>query len=156
MPPHSTHLEQEGVVFISFKLVSEGQLNEQELKDILTAPCRVPGCSAARNIADNLADLNAQIAANHKGIILLRELVYSYSLPVVHSYMSHIQHNAELAVRQLIKNVASTFGGTGGDKIVRKVAEDKMDDGTPIKLALEIDKETVCLFQRIICLFQFH
>ena len=143
MPPHSTHLEQEGVVFISFKLVSEGHLNEQELKDILNAPCKVPGCSSARNIADNLADLNAQIAANHKGIILLRELVSSYSLPVVRSYMSHIQQNAELAVRQLIKTVAANTGGGSENKILRKVAEDKMDDGTPIKLALEIDKETV-------------
>nr|CAD2204251.1 unnamed protein product [Meloidogyne enterolobii] len=47
MPPHSTHLEQEGVVFISFKLVSEGHLNEKELKDILNAPCNIPGCSSA-------------------------------------------------------------------------------------------------------------
>jgi 5-oxoprolinase (ATP-hydrolysing) len=143
MPPHSTHLEQEGVVFISFKLVSEGHLNEQELKDILNAPCNVSGCSSARNIVDNLADLNAQIAANHKGIILLRELVSSYSLPVVRSYMSHIQQNAELAVRQLIKNVATKAGERIENKIFKNVAEDKMDDGTPIKLALEINKETV-------------
>ncbi|KAL7079948.1 hypothetical protein ACQ4LE_000183 [Meloidogyne hapla] len=142
MPPHSTHLEQEGVVFISFKLVSEGHLNEQELKDILNAPCKIPGCSSARNIADNLADLNAQIAANHKGILLLKELISSYSLSVVRSYMSHIQQNAELAVRQLIKNVAVSIGGSSENKILRKVAEDKMDDGTPIKLALEINKET--------------
>lgn len=49
---------------------------------------------------DNLADLNAQIAANQKGIGLLLELVGEYTLPVVKAYMAHIQCNAEQVNRQ--------------------------------------------------------
>ena len=51
------------------------------------APGKVEGCSGTRNLRDNLADLNAQIAANQKGIGLSEELVGHYTLPVVQAYM---------------------------------------------------------------------
>lgn len=52
------------------------------------------------------------MAANQKGILLLEELIHSYSLPVVQAYMTHIQSNAELAVRCLLKNVYLNFKPT--------------------------------------------
>lgn len=66
MPPHSTNLSQEGASFISFKIVDQGQFKEQELIEEFKKPGLVPGCSGSRNLRDNLADLNAQIAANQK------------------------------------------------------------------------------------------
>ena len=32
----------------------------------LKAPGKYPGCSGSRNLHDNLSDLKAQVAANHK------------------------------------------------------------------------------------------
>uniref|UniRef100_A0A914HY80 5-oxoprolinase n=1 Tax=Globodera rostochiensis TaxID=31243 RepID=A0A914HY80_GLORO len=118
MPPHSTTLAQEGAAFHSFKIVDGGLFKETELVEQLMAPQKVPGCSGTRNLRDNLADLNAQIAANQKGIGLLQELVREYSLPVVKAYMAHIQRNAVDA------------------------AQDWMDDGTELRLAVEIDEKT--------------
>lgn len=55
-----------------------------------------------------------------------------YGLEVVQQYMSYVRHNAENAVRSLLKEVASKAGRT-------LEAEDFMDDGTSIKLRVLID-----------------
>ena len=57
---------QEGAVFKSFILVSKGVFQEKELTDALMAPEKIPGSSGTRNLTDNMSDLKAQIAANHK------------------------------------------------------------------------------------------
>ena len=36
------------------------------VKDKLLKPAEYPGCSGSRNIQDNISDLKAQVAANHK------------------------------------------------------------------------------------------
>jgi len=66
MPPHSRSLIEEGASFKSFYLVRRGVFNEAELVAALKAPGMVPGSSGTRNLQDNLSDLKAQIAANHK------------------------------------------------------------------------------------------
>ncbi|KAI6190773.1 hypothetical protein M3Y97_00155000 [Aphelenchoides bicaudatus] len=119
MPPFSTSLDQEGAQF---------------------NPGKFPGCSGTRNLRDNLADLNAQIAANQKGILLLNELIESYSLPVVQAYMGHIQSNAEMAVRQLLKDVGKKTEKEKGTSTLH--ATDFMDDGTKISLKVHIDSST--------------
>ena len=43
------------------------------------------------------------IAANQRGIQLVTELIDAYGLDVVQAYMAHIQANAEVAVRQVLK-----------------------------------------------------
>ncbi|KAH0569179.1 5-oxoprolinase [Cotesia glomerata] len=147
MPPHSTTLLQEGATFKSFLLVHKGHFREKELTDALMAPGKIPGSSGTRNLADNLSDLKAQIAANHKGTQLVNELIDIYGLDVVQAYMGHIQRNAELAVREMLTSV--------GEKLLRKTASttvtatDYLDDGSVIQLHLNfsIDKgEAVCDF----------
>ena len=44
------------------------------------------------------------MAANIKGIQLVRELIGEYSLGTVTAYMDHIQANAEAAVRDMLKD----------------------------------------------------
>lgn len=46
-----------------------------------------------------------QVAANQKGIGLVQELISEFGLAVVQAYMKHIQKNAEVAVRELLKKV---------------------------------------------------
>ncbi|KAI6238728.1 hypothetical protein M3Y99_00654500 [Aphelenchoides fujianensis] len=132
MPPHSTSLDQEGATFVSFKIVDEGKFQEAELIAAFKAPGQFPGCSGTRNLRDNLADLNAQIAANQKGIALLEELIEEYSLPVVRAYMGHIQSNAEAAVGKETEK-------KHGTSVLK--ATDFMDDGTKICLQVHIDTE---------------
>ncbi|XP_066600617.1 5-oxoprolinase [Prorops nasuta] len=147
MPPHSTTLLQEGATFKSFLLVHKGVFREKELTEELMAPGKLPGCSGTRNLSDNLSDLKAQIAANRKGSQLVNELIDVYGLHVVQAYMAHIQNNAELAVREMLKSVGQkAVEQTGSNKIS---SIDYMDDGSPIKLLLDIDiekGEAICDF----------
>lgn len=106
MPPHSTSLSQEGAAFKSFLLVENGQFNENEITKALTTPTDAKGASGTRNLADNLSDLKAQVAANQKGIQLVCELIDSYGLRIVQAYMHFIQQNAEVAVRNMLKEIA--------------------------------------------------
>ncbi|KAL7990205.1 hypothetical protein Chor_010559 [Crotalus horridus] len=94
MPPHSHSLQEEGAIFISFKLVQEGVFQEEAVTAALLAPGQLPGSSGTRNLHDNLADLRAQVAANQRGIQLVNELIGQYGLGVVQAYMGHIQGTA--------------------------------------------------------------
>ncbi|XP_061569490.1 5-oxoprolinase [Cololabis saira] len=139
MPPHSTTLQEEGAVFISFKLVTGGVFQEEAVTESLMAPAQYPGCSGTRNLHDNLSDLRAQVAANQRGSQLVGELIDSYGLAVVQAYMGYIQSNAELAVRDMLRDFARRRREqTGSLKVESK---DFMDDGTPIKLRVQIDEE---------------
>ncbi|XP_066572206.1 5-oxoprolinase isoform X3 [Amia ocellicauda] len=139
MPPHSTSLRQEGAVFTSFRLVTGGQFQEEAVTAALMAPAQYPGCSGTRNLQDNLSDLRAQVAANRRGSQLVGELIDSYGLEVVQAYMGYIQSNAELAVRDMLKEFARRRRQQTGYLQVQ--AEDHMDDGTPIRLCVQIDEQ---------------
>lgn len=101
MPPFSQTIADEGVLIDNMKLVALGpqgpQLQEQALLDLLAS-----GPWPARNPAQNLADLQAQIAANEKGVQELHAMVAQYGLPTVAAYMGHVQDNAEESVRRVI------------------------------------------------------
>ncbi|KAI9327021.1 Hydantoinase B/oxoprolinase [Zopfochytrium polystomum] len=78
---------------------------------------------------------SVQVAANQRGIALVKDLIQEYGLDVVQAYMDHIRGNAELAVRNLLKDFAKTQG--------RHVeAEDYMDDGSTIRLSIAVDEAT--------------
>ncbi len=101
---------------MSFKLVSQGVFDEAGITALLQAPGLLvtpadeAPCSGTRNLHDNLSDLKAQVAANQKGIQLMQELIAQYSLPIVQAYMHHIQTNAETAVRDMLRELASARG----------------------------------------------
>ena len=98
-------------------------------------PAQYEGCSGTRCLADNINDLKAQIAANQKGIGLISALIEDYGEEVVQFYMRSIQDNAELSVRNLLKEVSKRFEGR------YLSAVDYMDDGSPICLRITIDAE---------------
>ncbi|KAF3034339.1 hypothetical protein E8E12_006210 [Didymella heteroderae] len=133
MPPTSSALWQEGAAIESTKLVSEGKFNEDEVRRLLLVePAQHDGCSGSRKLADNISDLEAQIAANVKGASLIKDLILEFGLVTVHRYMYAIQHTAELAVRDLLKTTVAKFGPAPLEAV------DYMDDGTPIKLKITI------------------
>jgi 5-oxoprolinase (ATP-hydrolysing) len=97
MPPFSTTIAEEGVLFDNFLLVRDGRLHEAELRAHLAG-----GPYPARNPEQTIADLRAQIAANEKGVQELRAMVAQFGLPLVAAYMQHVQDNAEESVRRVI------------------------------------------------------
>lgn len=99
-PSHSRTLHEEGVVIDNFKLVERGNLRTEALRELLQNtpyPCR--------NVAQNLADLRAQIAATTAGAQALRQLVEEYGLATVQAYMQHVQENAERSVCRLLSKL---------------------------------------------------
>ncbi|ORY90934.1 Hydantoinase B/oxoprolinase [Leucosporidium creatinivorum] len=136
MPPTSKTLFEEGASIVSFKVVDKGEYRRDELVRILVEePAQYPGCSGTRCLGDVESDLRAQIASNNKGVNLINALIDEYSLDTVLQYMDHIRDNAELAVRNLLKEVAKRHGKT------ELYAIDHLDDGTPIELAIKIDEK---------------
>ncbi|KAL2264680.1 hypothetical protein VTJ83DRAFT_7190 [Remersonia thermophila] len=136
MPPHSRELYQEGAAIKSEKLVSEGRFNERRVVELFSEePARHPGSSGTRCLADNINDLRAQVSANKKGISLIESLMAEYGEATVRFYMLAIQRNAELQVRRLLRAVHDRFQGRD------LAAEDFMDDGSPIRLRISIDRD---------------
>jgi 5-oxoprolinase (ATP-hydrolysing) len=86
-------------------------------------------------VADNLADLAAQVAANRQGARDLDRLVERYGWPVVSAYMGHIQQAAEQKMR------ASLARLTPG----RHEFVDHLDDGSPIRVCITVtgDEATI-------------
>lgn len=154
MPPFSKAIWEEGAAIKAFKLVEGGVFQEEEIIRILKAEKTdteveagsngvrvIPG---TRRIEDNLSDLRAQVAANQRGIVLIGELIEQYGLEVVQAYMVHVQANAEAAVREMLKTMATRAsalqsGSSNDEKLVVLEAEDYMDDGSAICLKLTID-----------------
>jgi len=97
MPPFSTCIDEEGVLFDNFLLVRAGQLREPELRAQLAS-----GRYPARNPDQTIADLRAQLAANEKGVQELRAMVAQFGRATVAAYMGHVQNNAEESVRRVI------------------------------------------------------
>jgi 5-oxoprolinase (ATP-hydrolysing) len=86
MPPNSTNLAEEGVVIPPMYLVQHGEINWEEITHVLTT-AKYP----TRSLPENLADLNAALAANRNGEIALQNLVNQHSLEKVHFYMNRLK-----------------------------------------------------------------
>ncbi len=124
MPPDSTHIDQEGALIDDFLLVENGVFREQALLELLTR-----GPHPCRNPRQNVADLQAQIAACSKGAAELLKMVAQFGLPTVHAYMRHVMDNAEESVRRVI------------DRLEDGEFTYPHDRGPVIRVAVAVDRE---------------
>lgn len=86
MPPNSKELWEEGAVIKAFKVIEGGEFKEKELIDLLMAPAQLPECQGTRCLRDNISDIKAQAAANHRGSQLIHSLIDDYGLAIVQFY----------------------------------------------------------------------
>jgi N-methylhydantoinase B len=122
MPPHSTTITEEGILFDNFLLVEAGNFREAELRLLLNSSY------PARNPDQNIADFQAQIAANNRGVQELHKMVGKYGLSTVQAYMKFVQDHAEAAVRQAIAHLQDgsfTYAMDNGAQIQVKVTVNK-------------------------------
>lgn len=123
-PPDSKHIDEEGVLIDNFKLVDQGTLQEGATRALLAS-----GRYPCRNIDHNMADLEAQIAANATGIREVHRMINTFGLDVVLAYMRHVQDNAEASVKQVIgrlKDGSFTY---------------PIDSGAQIKVTIKVDHD---------------
>ncbi|MFM5980829.1 MAG: hydantoinase B/oxoprolinase family protein [Sphaerospermopsis kisseleviana] len=125
MPPHSTTILEEGIIFDNFLLVQEGEFQETAIRNyLLNHPY------PSLNPDQNIADFKAQIAANERGVQELLKMVEQYGLETVKLYMQFVQDNAEESVRRAIDVLKD------GSFIY------EMDSGAKIEVNVKINRET--------------
>ena len=122
MPPESRTIEEEGVLITDFLLVEGGVFREAEFMSLLKS-----GRYPARNPAQNVGDIRAQIAANEKGGRELNSMIDHFGLEVVEAYMAHVRANASEEVRRVIHRLKP-------GRFVQK-----MDFGGEIHVRIDVD-----------------
>lgn len=130
MPPFSKTLAEEGVLIRSRRLVDAGESCEDELRQLLSS-----GPWPSRAVDDNLADLNAQVAANEVGLRLLVALSDQHTVDVVRHFMKQVQQTSAIKMRQCLSELQDG---------VRQF-EDRLDDGHRIKVCVCIDGDTATI-----------
>ncbi|HSN73211.1 MAG TPA: hydantoinase B/oxoprolinase family protein, partial [Steroidobacteraceae bacterium] len=102
MPATSRSVAEEGALFENFRVLRDGHFEEAALREQLGR-----GPWPARSPDQNVADIEAQIAANVLGVRELRRVLDVHGSAVVQAYMGHVQANAELAVRNAIAHLSN-------------------------------------------------
>lgn len=117
MPAHATRLVEEGVVIAPRHLIRAGNSCFDEISTLLTSAPH-----PTRNLADNLADLHAQLAANLHGAERLKALAGD---SLLENMQSILDRSAEVMRAQIERM------GTKASAI------EKLDDGHQIAVSLE-------------------
>jgi 5-oxoprolinase (ATP-hydrolysing) len=126
MPAESRTLEEEGVLLRAFPLLRDGHFDEARLRAALLG-ARWP----ARNPDDNVADLEAMVAANRAGELQLRALLAEQGIARVELTMAELQ---AAAAAQVAREIARLGDG-------EHVFADALDDGTPLCVRLSVRGE---------------
>jgi len=125
MPAHSTHIDEEGICLSNLALVKQGRFLDQEMREALQA-----GDYPARNIEQNLSDLQAQVAACTRGAQQLKALAQSHGTATVQRYMQALLEQSRQAVQSALRQCQE------GAALCR------LDDGSQIKVRIDIDAKT--------------
>jgi 5-oxoprolinase (ATP-hydrolysing) len=133
MPSNSTSIEEEGILFNNFQLVKNGEFCQVETLSLL-ASSDYP----ARNPAQNIADLQAQIAANKCGAKELERMVNHYGSMTVQAYMGFVRDNAELSIRKAIAKLVKEKGKGAKEKDERGFVY-PIDNGSQIVVSVSLD-----------------
>jgi 5-oxoprolinase (ATP-hydrolysing) len=121
MPPAATRLAEEGVVIAPRHLVRGGVSLFDEIAGVLTAPPY-----PTRRLSDNLADLEAQLAANRRGAGLLGDLVREHGAGTVAEHFAQIKARSCEAMRESLRRLGPAT----------LTAMERLDDGTPLRVTL--------------------
>ena len=124
MPPDARCLADEGVVISPTYLLRRGQCCFDSLAQLLRQ-----GPWPSRCVEDNLADVRAQLAANHRGQRALAQLARRMGTTPLRQKMVALKARAERAARAALSRLPS------GEYEYRST----LDDGTPIRLLLRLD-----------------
>ncbi|HBJ86014.1 MAG TPA: hypothetical protein DDZ88_19530 [Verrucomicrobiales bacterium] len=116
MPANATRLIQEGVVIAPRHLIRGGTSCFDEISELLTSALH-----PTRNLADNLADLHAQLAANLHGVERLRALAGDSLAEAMQSILDH----SAAVMRGQINRLPDSISAT-----------EKLDDGSQITVSM--------------------
>jgi len=127
MPPHSTCIEEEGLLFDNVPLLRRGVWLEALWRERLRQ-----GAFPARNPDLVLADLQAQLAANQLGVERLQALMAAHGRERVQAAMAQVQAHAAEAVRRVI------------GRLQNGAARVDLDAGLVICVSVAVDQARRC------------
>ncbi len=127
MPPDATTLAEEGVVIPPTRLVEAGEPRWRRLREILSA-----GPHPSRAVEENLADLAAQVAANHRGAEGLASMAREEGREAVAAAMTGLTRRAEERMRRALERHRGEIG-PGPHR-----ARAELDDGAVLEVAVSL------------------
>ncbi len=130
MPPLARNLAGEGVVIPPMHIIKNGEPKWDAVKKMLTG-AEYP----TRALADNLADLNAAIAANHRGAAALRLLADETGIETVIHYMHELKKYAEVRMRQTLVSIPDGW----------YESKEYLDDDTPLCVKIHINGDSAVI-----------
>lgn len=126
MPAQAKNLAQEGVVIAPRKLVKQGEVQWEALRQWLTeAPY------PTRALEENLADLNAALAALESGKRDLQALLETHGRKAVLHHMEALQDYAHQSLWKALKKWPTR----------RYEAEEFLDDGAALKVSIDLQPD---------------
>ncbi len=124
MPPDARRLSEEGIVIPPMYLVENGEERWDDIREHLTN-ARWP----SRNVEENIADLQAAVAANHRGAVSLRELARREGTSQLLHYMQEIKKQASDKAENMLRSLDD-----GSYQ-----SEERLDDGSLLKVTIQKD-----------------
>lgn len=122
MPPDATTLAQEGVVIEPTVIVQDGIARFDRVEVQLRS-----GKWPSRLIKDNLADLQAQVAANELAVMRMRQLVNECGTPSLHACCDRLRESARRVAERAIELLP----------IEIPTAQERLDDGTILSVRMK-------------------
>ena len=123
MPPNAKNLEEEGVVISPFYLVKKGEVNWKGMRKILEG-----STYPTRSVEENLADLNAALAANKNGSNALLTLINTHGKETVQTYLNILRSHASDKMQAKLKTFKNGIYS----------ATEFLDDGSPLKVNITL------------------
>ncbi len=138
MPPGAITLAEEGVVIPPMYLVKAGFSKLEDFRRHLTTapyPTRQPD--------DNLADIQAQIAANHRGVQAILQLCHDHASPGTHGRANAVAPDGAAALARTMaaltdrahQRTVAALQRFAGQTLT---AQEHLDDGSPIQVAIKV------------------
>ena len=124
MPAESRHIDDEGVLIDNFVVVRGGEFQMTAVRELLLG-AKYPSRDADKNIAD----MQAQLAANQQGIRQLEKAIERYGLDTVQQYLRFVRENAAASVRRLLSSLKDGSFGY------------ELDSGEYVKVTVTVDRK---------------
>ncbi len=125
MPPDAKYLLEEGVIISPDYLVKSRVPQWEKIKKVLQS-----SLYPSRALAENIADLNAGLAALQNGIQSLQNMANTYSPENLIYYMQQIRHYTNEMMLEIFEKYEGNYKAT-----------EYLDDGTCIKVQILIDRD---------------
>jgi 5-oxoprolinase (ATP-hydrolysing) len=123
VPPNARCLADEGIVIPPLRLVAGGKPRWDKIREVLSS-----GPFPSRAVEENLADLAAAVAANHRGARALRDLATFHSSVTVRYFMDALRQQAGQRMKEALSRM--------GEQTLE--ATEELDDGSTLVVSFQV------------------